>query len=1127
MKTPALTALLGVSMLFSPAQGTILINEVHINPPPALDLNYEYIELLSTTNAVEACTGLTLLIIENNGGQVGEVEEALNLTTFSTGTNGLLLIGNGYDSAPLGGPWSGFKAPSTSVADPSGAPPWSGLGDDNIDPSGGLTFLLVTGWNGMTNATATSLGDVDVNNNSILDWMEAVKPPGSQTTQPFTTLVDSIGFRDLTNSPVRLPYTAADLSVRPGSAATFPPDNISRRLSRANTPGDQNNAAAWYGGNLAGTELNAITYDVQFFGDFKGQATPGQTNLDAAPVVGNFVINEVAINPPGTEDGNFEYIEILNAAVGGGASSLQGLALLVIRSNDSAGTTALGTVREAWDLSTLSTGANGLLLLGNGYAEGDMPWGSYVDTQTQLGEPGVPSTQNPIRWSGMGDDDIGSSDGFTLLLVQNFTGTLNQDLDTNNDGVLDLTPWTAIKDSVGFNQLAPGTGKTYATTKVTSTPAYDIDNVSRKLGVNTPNAASAATAWYGGDYGGKSPFSIGLQDTAERPAIGGFRGAATPGRANLNAAPVAAPIRFNEVQIDPLIAIDGSDEYIELINTELTLGVMNGLTLVIADGRAGAENGRVLESIDLSGYSTGPNGLTVIGDSYEDNPPYSLSPLTAAEDPDGFTGGDVKENSGVILLLTKGAKPAEASNISAIAAADIVDSIGFGISPNPAAVLIAPGFEPDNISRYPGNFAPNSAASWFSGELEASLNTTDPDYNISYGAAFSGTYQGGASPGRYNHAATPTSTTALLINELHINPPGGDGSNEFVEFRSSPSGAASTNGFTLLLVDSSGNNTGTIIETWSLDGLATGTNGLLLTGAGYPASLPWTGASAPAAATRLGSPMGLDPGDIAGYSDNGAASFLLVKNFTGRVGQDLDLLDLGTFDANPPWSAPIADAAGLRYWNATLPPPALSGRVYGGVDLSKTNYTPDNVSRRGDNPTPLSAAAWYGGDITGGLGTSTTFDPVQQFPGGIFVGLVTPGQPNVGAAVDDGGDDDNDTAVNLIEAALNMNPLVPDPEKLPQTGVVVLAGTTYPTLSYSRFSNGSGSGQSYTANGFRYEVQASPDLVTWTGSATPVSVTANPDGVTETAVLRPDTAFFSSAMASGGQIFLRLQVTRL
>lgn len=1130
MKTPVLLALLGAAALLPQAAGTILLNEININPPTDPDLNFEYIELRSTTDGAEACTGLTLLIIENNGGQVGQVEEALNLDGLSTGANGLLLLGNSYDDEPAGGPWSGFKAPATTTADPSGSAPYSGLGDDDIDPNGGLTFLLVSGYQALTNANASSLGDVDVNNNSVLDWLENPKPAGSQQTQPYTAVIDSIGFRDLGNAPVRLPYTTADLNLRPGSPATFAPDNISRRLSRSATPADQNNAAAWYGGNLAGTSGNAVAYDVQFFGDFKGQSTPGSPNLNAAPAVGNFLINEVAINPPGTNDGNYEFVEIVNAS--GGAASLQGLALLVIRSNDGAGAAALGTITDAWDLGSFVTGSNGLLLLGNDYPVGDIPWGRYVDPATQIADPADPPNQVPVRWSSMGDEDLASNNGFTLLLVQNFTGTLNQDLDTNNDGVLDVSPWTAIKDSVGFDQT-PGTGKSYAVGKVTSAPAYDIDNLSRKLG-NT--AANTAGAWYGGDYGGNSAFSIGFQDNPERPLIGGFRGSATPGRTNLNAAAIPAPIRINEVQLNPVPSPDASYEYLELANSDQIIGGMNGLTLVIASAESGASNGEILESIDLSGLSTGPNGLAILGDSYDNVSPYDIpnkqiSPLTTREDPAGLdAAGDIGPNSGVLILVTKGAKPAVGSNVSAIAAGDIVDSIGFGSSPNSAVTLVSPGFEPDNLSRLPNNLTANTPGAWYGGELDSSFG----DASLFYNATYFGAYKGGASPGRYNHAATPSATSSLVLNEMHINPPGGDGSVEFIEYRAIPAAASSTNGYTLLMIDGTGGNTGTVMEAWSLDGLSTGSNGLLLTGAGYPTASPWTGADAPSAATVLASPAGMDPADIAGFSANGTVSFLLVRFFTGRVGQDLDggvppsgaNADDGAFDITP-WSAPPADAAGIRLWDTTLVPvPGLSGRVYGGVDLSQLGYTPDSLARHGDNTTANSQAAWYGGDISGSVTTSTAYDASQKFPTA-FAGKVTPGQPNVGApTIDDNGDEDHDGVINLIELALNMNPAVPDPQKLPQTGLLNDSGTLYPTLSLTRFIGGTTSGQSYTANGFRYEVQASLDLSTWTGVTQFVSATPTGDGQTETAVFRPESAYFTSALASGGKVFMRLKISR-
>ena len=47
-----------------------------------------------------------------------------------------------------------------------------------------------------------------------------------------------------------------------------------------------------------------------------------------------------------------------------------------------------------------------------------------------------------------------NSDNVTFLLVQGFSGLNGNDLDTNDDGTLDVTPWTAIADSVALI-LAP------------------------------------------------------------------------------------------------------------------------------------------------------------------------------------------------------------------------------------------------------------------------------------------------------------------------------------------------------------------------------------------------------------------------------------------------------------------------------------------------------------------------------------------------------------------------------------------------------------------------------------------------------------------------------------------------
>lgn len=44
----------------------------------------------------------------------------------------------------------------------------------------------------------------------------------------------------------------------------------------------------------------------------------------------------------------------------------------------------------------------------------------------------------------------------TLLLVRNFSGALNNDLDTNDDGIFDVTPWDAIVDAVAVNDGGAG-----------------------------------------------------------------------------------------------------------------------------------------------------------------------------------------------------------------------------------------------------------------------------------------------------------------------------------------------------------------------------------------------------------------------------------------------------------------------------------------------------------------------------------------------------------------------------------------------------------------------------------------------------------------------------------------------
>jgi hypothetical protein len=369
--------------------------------------------------------------------------------------------------------------------------------------------------------------------------------------------------------------------------------------------------------------------------------------------------------------------------------------------------------------------------------------------------------------------------------------------------------------------------------------------------------------------------------------------------------------------------------------------------------------------------------------------------------------------------------------------------------------------------------------------------------------------------------ATPNSAGTLVLNEININPPGADNEKEFIELISPNGGSMSTNGYSILLIDVDGTNTGTVLEMWSLDAMSTGTNGLLLIGANYtaPGGIPWTGASAPEAATHFGFPAGMGFDDIGGTTSNGATLIILAKDFAGRVGDDLDAgtgepptgADNGVFDTLP--ANQRVDSAGVRFWDASAIPPALVGRVYTGTaDLSRTGYTPDNLSRIRGNYTPHTVANWYGGDISGTAGTSTDYDAAQKFPTD-FAGRVTPGQANV-QLIDDTSDVDFDTANNLLEEAFAMNPNSPDANKLPDGLLVDEGGVPHPAIQFRRLK---------TPGTISYAVEVSHDLIVWAGGSEAIqySVTDNGDGVSDTVVFR-----VNSTHLADPPIFMRVRVSR-
>lgn len=1218
--------LVGLLSAVSVASGEILLNEVNLNPNGS-DENYEFIELKSTTGGVEACTGLHLIIINNDerdGSGVfknlGQIEEAWDLGEYSTGTNGLLLLGDGYAGSTKGGPWAGAIAPETAVADPKG------LSAGNIGPNDGVSILLVRGFTGQQ--VDGEWPDVDVDNNGQFDWLQTPVPAGGLTAAPWTTIVDSIGTRDynevndVRNRPPVDPYVpaAANLfrwTTRSGNQNTLDdrnPDTFAR-LRDSNTPND---AFQWYGAKFNdGAPSNSIVYRANRYFNFLGEVTPGRPNLQSALPPATFVINEVGLNPPGNTDYSdwFQYVEILNTNEGGRARSLAGYWLVLVDSEDDpTNNNGVGRILEQWDLSGFTTGSNGLLLLGDGFSTTNNPFQDFVDPETNLGDPssrnGSATTQPASGW---GRGDLKYSDGFTMFLIKDYkpnsVGT--DDIDPGNTGdpslaSILLAGGATVVDQIGFTQQGKtGAGRTYAYTDLRAVMAPEMkqpENLSRKLGnlttATTPAAGpAAASAWYGGVYGSDNQaMNVGFADSipsegvADRAAtwFGGFRGAGTPGRPNL-AGPLAPvtrdgtpSVRISEVMADPTNeAVSNRDlnrEYIELVSTTQSMTHLDGLWVLIVD-----KTGNIADGFPLDGYMTGQKGIAIFGDNYDFDTPYQsqLGPIpvdTAIYDPDVALGGDDVPNDGFAVLLVRGIKGPVTRNAGGKAVGDIdpendgtfldpseftdelIDSVCcLPANPGPAYGWInsAP-FLPHHVARVPFRYTANSATDWYYGQVDQTASTTPAtEYTSNYG----GPFKGAISPGRINHGA-PTGSTAIgavVLNEVHFNPAGRDDNYEFIELLDTAGTERSLNGYTLVVMDNTLPNTGEVLHAWSLDGFATGPNGLFVLGSGYPDRSPFKDVMSPQ--TRSGTPPGRPGLDTSFYdmvlglkTSNDNLTLLLTRDFTRHVGYDFD----AHVGADPTalehqgdgllesviTLGPVHDSVMLRDVTAAN---AWDGYPYVAgsstfADLTTTFfgttptgfYTLKTVARFRGETTPNSPAAWYGGDLVGGTGggdgADLTYDPGtapgsnRPKPDG-FVGAVTPGLPNLPrSAAPPDGDTDGDGLSDLLELALGSDPndaKVAGP--LPFASMVTVEGTTYPALTYQRLKGGSAGagGVDYTSGSYDYTVESSTDLQTWAAAGVvPVSVTPNPDNVTETAVVRVP----NPPANPPGRVFLRLKI---
>ncbi|HYG36592.1 MAG TPA: DUF3616 domain-containing protein [Clostridia bacterium] len=223
-----------------------LLSELKVNPPGTNDAPFEFVEIRGTPGSW--LTNVYLLAIDGNGnGNPGTVTLSVDLTGKHLGANGLLLLTATNQPYVL-------PALTTLVTDPQLDIAGSGLGN------GTISFLLVT------SPSALSAGqDLDKGNNGVLEGL----PEG-------TTLLDAVGWSDGDKGDVVYGGVTLNLSSGTPDAAT--------RLPADNTP---KSAAAWFCGDLAGTNGDSLVYDAnQISANFPDGSTltPGLLG-NATPVI--------------------------------------------------------------------------------------------------------------------------------------------------------------------------------------------------------------------------------------------------------------------------------------------------------------------------------------------------------------------------------------------------------------------------------------------------------------------------------------------------------------------------------------------------------------------------------------------------------------------------------------------------------------------------------------------------------------------------------------------------------------------------------------------------------------------------------------------------------------------------
>lgn len=306
----------------------------------------------------------------------------------------------------------------------------------------------------------------------------------------------------------------------------------------------------------------------------------------------------------------------------------------------------------------------------------------------------VGSTDANGIWVGAFTNNVLHNGTMTLLLVEGYSGTVDTDLDTNDDGVLDLVPWTSVIDSVGVGDGDAGDHNYLADTVLLA----NFDGISFVPGgaSRIPNGTDTDSVgdWTRNDFSGEGlPGFDGFLDPGE--ALN------TPGAVNSTAAAPGSPPRINEVVADHT-GVD-SAEFVEIFGSPLA--DYSAFWAVVLDA-----GGTVASAIQLG--TTNGTGLWVSPLSAGELPDSSISVLLV-EDWSGTVGADLD--------------PGDDGTLDTQPWTTVHDGLAFdhGLAMEQvyAATVLGPGYDgmagaPGGASRYPTGVDTGSSADWLRNDFD-------------------------------------------------------------------------------------------------------------------------------------------------------------------------------------------------------------------------------------------------------------------------------------------------------------------------------------------------------------------------------------------------------------------------